>query len=154
MKLDSTFFLRVVIILIGVAVLGLCIFVLPAGIMSKNAGGYRPILLGMYVPAIPFYIGLFQAMKLLNYIDKNKAYSALSVTALKKIKYCAFIISTLYAAGMPYIFTVADRDDAPGVVLIALIFVIGSFVIGTAAAVFQNLFQNAIDIKSENELTV
>jgi hypothetical protein len=154
MKLDSTFFLRFVIILIGVVVLGLCIFVLPAGIMAKNAGGYRPILLGMYIPAIPFYIGLFQAMKLLNYIDKNKAYSALSVAALKKIKYCGFIISALYAAGMPYIFTVADRDDAPGVVLIALIFVIGSFVIGTAAAVFQNLFQNAIDIKSENELTV
>ena len=41
----------------------------------------------MYVAAIPFFVALYQAFKLLSYIDKNQAFSELSVKALKKIKY-------------------------------------------------------------------
>lgn len=154
MKKGSTLFLRLVIALIGAAVLALCIFVLPAGIMSDKTGYYRPILIGMYVPAIPFFIGIYQAWKLLNLIDKNKAFSKASIHALKTIKYCGFIISALYALGLPFIFMAAERDDAPGVMLIGLIFTGGPFVIGTAAAIFQKMFQNAVEIKDENELTV
>ncbi len=153
-KRGSSLFLKTIIILIGALVLYLCVFILPQGILSDKVGGYRPILIGMYIPAIPFFLALFQGMKLLSQIDKNIAFSNASIQSLKIIKYCAFTISALYALGMPYIFTVADRDDAPGVVLLGLIFIFGSFAIGTAAAVFQKIFQNAVDIKSENELTV
>lgn len=55
---------------------------------------------------------------------------------------------------MPYVFYVADRDDALGLAAIGFVFIGASFVIGTAAAVFQSLMQNAVDIKSENDLTV
>lgn len=154
MKQGSTLFLKAVILLIGIAVLALCIFVLPAGIMSDETGAYRPILIGMYVPTIPFFIALYQGFKLLGYVDKNKVFSDKSVKALKYIKYCAFMVSGLYALGMPYIFYVADKDDAPGVVLIGFIFIFAPLVVATAAAVFQRLLQNVIDIKSENELTV
>lgn len=154
MKLGSTSILKGAVILIGLIVLAICIFALPAGISSDNTGDYRPILLGMYVPAIPFFIALHQALKLLSYIDRGKVFSELSITALKNIKYCALTISGLYAAGMPLIFNVADKDDAPGAVLIGLVVIFGSFVIATVAAVFQRLLQNAIDIKSENDLTV
>ena len=154
MKLDSTLFLRFVIFLIGIAVLALCIFVLPSGISSDKTGDYRPILLGMYVPAIPFFIALYQALKLLNYIDKNKVFSELSVKAVKYIKYCAIAICALYTAGMPFIFYVADKDDAPGVALIGFVFIFASLVVATAATLFQRLLQNVLDIKSENDLTV
>ena len=154
MKLDSTLFLRLVILCIGIAVLSLCIFVLPAGIMSDQTGDYKPILLGMYLPAIPFFVSLHQALKLLEYIDKNKVFSELSVRALKNIKFCAIAISALYAAGMPYIFYVADKDDAPGAVAIGFVIIFASIVISIAVAVAQKLLQNAVDIKSENDLTV
>lgn len=154
MKQGSTLFLKFVVSLIGVVVLGLCIFVLPAGIATDQTGDYRNILLGLYIPAIPFFFALYQAIQLLNYIDENKAFTDLSIKALKNIKYCAMIISILFAAGMPYIYYVADKDDAPGVVAIGLIIIFASFVIATAAALFQQLFQNAVDIKSENDLTV
>jgi hypothetical protein len=153
-KSGSTLFLRFVIYLIGFAVLALCTIIFPVGIFSDTTGDYRPILIGMYIPAIPFFIGLYQGMKLLSFIDENKVFSDASVSALKNIKYCAFIVSALYVAGMPYIFFVADRDDAPGVVLIGCIFIFASLIVGTAAAVFQRLLQNVLDIKSENELTV
>ena len=154
MKRGSTLFLRFFILLIAVVVLVLCIFVLPSGIRSDDTGDYRPILLGMYIPAIPFFIALYHVMKLLNYIDKNKIFSSVSIKALKIIKYCGIIISVLYTAGMPYIFTVADRDDAPGVVAIGFVVIFGSLVVATVAAIFQNLLQNVVDIKSENDLTV
>jgi hypothetical protein len=70
MKKGSTLFLRGVVYLIGILVLAVCILVLPRVIMSEEVGYYRPILLGMYIPAIPFFIALYQALKLLSYIDK------------------------------------------------------------------------------------
>jgi hypothetical protein len=154
MKQASTLFLKLVIYLLGIAVLAFCIFGLPAGIRSENVGNYRPILYGMYVPAIPFFIALYQTLKLLSNIDKNKAFSELSVKALMNIKYCAIAISIMYAAGMPYIFHVADQDDAPGVVAIALVIIFASISVAVFAAVLQKLLRNAIDIKSENDLTV
>ncbi len=128
MKKGSTLFLKIVIVLIGATVLGACIFVLPGIIGSIEMGGYDPILIGMYLTAIPFFIALYQ--------------------------YCAITISALYALGMPYIFHVADLDDAPGVVAIGLVIVFASFVIAVFAAVLQKLLKNAIDIKSEHDLTV
>ncbi len=154
MKRGSTMILRGAIILLGLAVLALCIFGLPAGLLSDNTGYYRPILLGLYVPAIPFFFALHQTLNLLNYIDTNKAFSELSLVALRKIKYCALTISALFTAGMPYIFYAANRDDAPGVAALGFVIIGTSFVIATSAAVLQALVQSAVDIKSENDLTV
>ncbi len=154
MKRGSTIFLRLAIFLLGTGVLALCLFGLLPMIISGQAGYYRPLFTGMLIPAIPFFLALYQALKLLSYIEKNKAFSELSVKALKNIKYCGIAISILYAAGMPYIIYVADKDDAPGVVALGLVIVFASAVIATAAAVFQKLVQHAVDIKSENDLTV
>ena len=156
MKRGSTMFLRGAILIIGAIVRGLCMFALPPAIGSEMAGDfdYGPIFLGLYFPAVPFFFALYQALELLNYIDNNNAFSTLSVGALKNIKYSAFTIGALFAAGMPYIFYVADRDDAPGVAALGFVIIGASFVIATAAAVFQRLLQSAIDIKSENDLTV
>lgn len=150
----STLFLRGVIALLGAIILGLCVFVLPMGIATDRTGYYGPILIGLYISAIPYFIALYQAMKLLGYIDRSEAFTARAVRALKNIKYCAFIISGLFAAGSPYIYYAADLDDAPGVLAIALVILFASLVIAVAAAVFQSLFQNAVNIKTENDLTV
>lgn len=154
MKLRSTIFLRGIILLIGIGVLVLCVFVLPAGIKSDNTGLYRPILIGMYIPAIPFFIALYQTLKLLRYIDKNTAFSSLSVRALQSIKRCAIAIGVLYMLGMPYIYIAAERDDAPGVIVIGLVIIGASIVVAVFAAVLERLLHNAIEIQSENELTV
>lgn len=154
MKRGSTLFLKLALVLLGLGALALAIFVLPAGIKSDNVGYYRPILIGMYLPATPFFLALFQAWKLLSLIDKNNAFSQSSVLALRNIKYCAGVISLFYAAGMPYIFHAADRDDAPGVVAIGLIIIGASLVVAVFAALLERLLKSAIQIKSENDLTV
>ncbi|WP_057915526.1 DUF2975 domain-containing protein [Peribacillus muralis] len=156
----STLFLKIAVILIGLPVLALCIFLVPE--IARFAVELFPnipflnvlVFIYMYVTAIPFYVALYQALKLLSYIDKNKAFSGLSVMALKKIKYCAMTISSLYVVGMPFFYFMAELDDAPGIIVIGLVIIFASMVIAVFAAVLQRLLKNAIDIKSENDLTV
>ena len=154
MKHGSTLFLKGVIILIGLMVLGVCVFVLPGIIGSIELSGYDPILIGMYVSAAPFLFVLYETLRLLNLIDTNQAFSDLSVKALVHIKHSAFLISALYAAGMPYIFQVAEMDDAPGVVAIGLVIIFASFAVGIFATVLQKLLHEALAMKAENDLTV
>lgn len=156
MKQGSTHILRGVIYVMGFIVLALCLIALPAGISSETSGDfdYGWILLGLYVPVVPFFYALGQALKLLRLIDKNEAFSLAAINTLKKIKLCALIISGLFTVGQPYVFYVADRDDAPGLAMLGFVIIGASFVIATAASLFQKLFQNAVDIKSENDLTV
>lgn len=112
------------------------------------------VLIDLYAAAIPFYFALYQAYKLIGYIDKNKAFSELSVRVLKNIKYCAAIISSLFVVVMPLFYLIAEKDDAPGIILIGIALIFASMVIAVFAAVLQKLLQEAIDIKSENDLTV
>lgn len=152
-KSGSTLFLKTVIVLFGLAVLILCIFLI-SKLFTQDLGEYFPIVIGMLIAAIPFFIGVYQTLKLLNNIDNNKAFSHVSIQALNTIKYCGAAISALYGVGMPYIFIVAERDDAPGVVLLGLIFTFAPMAVAVFAAVLERLLQNAMNLKSENELTV
>ncbi|PHF96926.1 DUF2975 domain-containing protein [Bacillus wiedmannii] len=160
MKQGSTLFLKTAIILIGIPVFALCIFLIP------NIGNYAAdlypdiayikylVLINLYATVIPFYFALYQAFKLVSYIDKGNAFSKLSVRALKKIKQCAVTISVLYVIGMPLFYLIVERDDAPGIIIIGMLLIFASMVIAVFAAVLQRLLKDAIDIKSENDLTV
>ncbi|WP_145948355.1 MULTISPECIES: DUF2975 domain-containing protein [Paenibacillus] len=160
MKRVSTLFLKVAVFLIGMPILALCIFVVP-GIANFAAELYPDhaylkylVFADLYASAVPFYLALYQSFRLLIYIDRNEAFSELSVRALKNIKYCAVAISILYVAGLPLLYLIAEADDAPGVILIGLVIIFASMVIAFFAAVLQRLLKEAIDIKSENDLTV
>ncbi|KTD86050.1 DUF2975 domain-containing protein [Paenibacillus etheri] len=160
MKLGSTLFLRIAVVLIGLPVLALCIFFVPA--ISNYAAELYPdhsfikylLYIDMYASAIPFYFALYQAFKLLGYIDNNNAFSDLSVKVLKNIRNCAITISGIYVLGLPLFYLVAERDDAPGFIVIGMVVIFASMVIAVFAAVLKKLLKEAIDIKSENDLTV
>lgn len=160
MERGTTLFLKLAVILIGIPILALCIFIVPeianfAAEMFPDIGYLNfLVFIYFYTTAIPFYFALYQAFKLLSYIDQNIAFSELSVKALKHIKYSAFTISILYVLGMPFWYIMAEIDDAPGLIVIGLIIIFASSVIAVFAAVLQRLLQEAINIKSENDLTV
>lgn len=158
MKRGTTLFLKLAVIFIGLPVLALCLFGLTWLVDNPVSPDYDqllyPVLIGMFASVIPFFVALYQAFKLLNYIDKNQAFSELSVKALKNIKFCAMIISGLYVVILPFVFGIADMDDAPGLVLVGMVPIFASLVIAVFAAVLQRLLQDAIDIKKENDLIV
>ncbi|AIQ40906.1 DUF2975 domain-containing protein [Paenibacillus sp. FSL R7-0297] len=159
-KPGSTTFLKAVIILFGMAALALCVFVVPeiaefaAELYPEHAYIQALVMIDLYGAALPFYIALYQAFKLLGYIDQNKAFSDASVQVLKNIKRCAVAISSMFVLGMPLFYLMAERDDAPGIIVIGMIIILASMVIAVFAAVLQKLLNEAIELKSENDLTV
>jgi hypothetical protein len=153
MKDGSTLFLKIIIYLIGLFAAGLCIILIGV-IVGGNTRMYLPLMLGMLATAVPFFYALYQGLLLLRYIDQNIAFSERSVKAIRTIKFCAGGISALYALLMPYIVYVADHNDAPGAAVLGLVFIFVTLITSVFAAVLEKLLQNAIDIKSENDLTV
>lgn len=160
MKIATTLFLKIAVILMAIPVLALCIFLVPE--LGKLSEKLLPafssiqyiVSIILYASSIPFYFALYQAFQLLRYIDQSKAFSELSVKSLKKIKYCAIIISSLHVLIFPLFYLFADKDDAPGVIFVGFLVPFASMVIAVFAAVLQRLLQEAVEIKSENDLVV
>lgn len=159
----STILLKVAVILIGipVIVLGVLLWGEIGGTAIKAAGegmtlGYivLSILIGMTLSMFPFYTALIYAYKLITYIDKKLVFSSLAVEALGKIKRCAYIIGFIYVALLPFIYVIAEWDDAPGLIIIGSIPAFTAFVIGIFSSVLQYLLDEAVSIKTENDLTV
>lgn len=139
--------------------LALCIFLVPemANFVANLYPNIAPIkylvFIVMYGAAVPFYVALYQAFNLLQYIDENTAFSELSVKSLKNIKRCAVTISGLYVLGLPLFHFIAEKMEPP-IGLVGLIIIFASFVSAVFTAILQRLLQEAINIKSENDLTV
>lgn len=153
---SSTMVLRLALICIGLFILGVCIFVLPREIYLELTTDfdYGYLFLIMYVTTLPFYFALYSIARLLNYVDKKMIFTHVSVQSIRHVKLCAYSISVIYALGMPYIFSLGDADDAPGIVLLGFMVVFSSFIIATVAGIVQKLVEDAFLIKSENDLTV
>ena len=160
MKRGSTIFLQVVIVALGIGVLALMLWEPHVEGRNANATVFEiyfkdPFLAYVYTASIAFFIALYQAFKLLGYIGANKVFSLQSVSALRTIKRCAVALVGFIAGALAYILIVVrGKDDVAGGVAIGIFLIFVSVVIATAAAVFERLLQNAVDIKSENDLTV
>lgn len=160
MKKGSTLFLKLAVIMIAIPILALCVYGLPTIVKNSMLHPWElnrylyGIIGGMYVSALPFFYALFQAMKLLGYIDKNNAFSFDSVLALNRIKWSGLSISAIYIVLMPLFYIIGELDDAPGVIVVGMVFTFAPAVVAVFAAVLQRLLKEAVEIKAENELTV
>lgn len=158
MNQGSTLFLKVVLLLIGAAVLSALIWFPQLEGRATNLdliGIYSDaLIIYSFIVFIPFFIAIFQAIKILGLIEKNKVFSKVAVKALRNIKYCALSFIGLIALVIPSMMRIAQEDDAPGAVGILFVLIFATVVIATGVAVAQQLLQNAVDMKSENDLTV
>lgn len=159
MKKISVLFLQVVVVLIGIVAFGILLwFPLTEG-RAANLDLFNiyfdPLILYAYTASIAFFIALYQAFKLLGYIRQNKVFTPNSVNTLKRIKYCAIAIGIAIVLAGVFIRLFHNKDDDPaGFLAMCIITTFASIVVSTAAAIFERLLQNAIDMKSENDLTV
>src|ERR1041384_6106303 len=154
-----TIFLQAVIVLIGIGALTLMLW--EPHIEGRNAHATLfevyfkdPFLAYAYIASISFFVALYQAFKVLGYAGQNKIFSQAAVKALRIIKYCA--LATIGFVVVEEIFIILNHgsDDAAGGVFMGVLITFGSIVMATAAAMFERILQNAVDIKSENDLTV
>ena len=160
MKKSSTIFLQVVVVLIGIGALALLLW--EPHVEGVNADATKlyqiyfddPFLALVYIGSIPFFIALYQAFKVLGYARQNRVISPEAVKALRTIKQCALAIIGFVVVEEFFIILNHGDDDAAGGVFMGVLITFGSVIVATAAAVFQRTLQSAVDIKSENDLTV
>lgn len=159
MKRISIIFLQAVIVLIGIVALAILIrFPLTEG-RAANLDLFNiysdPFILYGYATSIAFFVVLYKAFRLLGYIGQNNVFSSNAVKTLRSIKYCAIILGILIVAAGLYIkISHSKEDDPAGFLAICIITTFISIVVATTAAIFEKILQNAIDMKSENDLMI
>jgi hypothetical protein len=161
MKRSSIVFLQAVIVLIGVAALALLLWEPHLEGRNAHATPFEiyfndPFLALVYAGSIPFFMALYQAFRALGYVGRNQVFSPEVVKALRTIKYCALAIIGFVVVEEIWILLMNDGDnDNPGApILMGALIVFPSIVVAVAAAMFERILQNAVEIKSENDLTV
>jgi hypothetical protein len=158
MKRSSTIFLQMVAVLIGIGALAFMLG--EPHIEGRNAHATLfeiyfkdPFLAFAYTASIPFFVALYQAFKVLGYAGQNKVFSHAAVKSLRTIKYCAIAIIGFVAVSVSFM-PFSDPDDRPPGVVMRVVLTFATIIVATAAAMFERILQNAVDIKSENDLTV
>lgn len=151
-KLSSTFFLKIVAFLIGITVLAVCIYWLPQAAIRDakvRPGDYSiyPLLLCAYGVCITFSVALYQAYKLLSYININNAFSELSLQSLKVIKKCSFTIIFFILFLLVYlrVFAMFTGEDAAGPIALGLIGILVTAIIAAIIDVLQKPIKNALE---------
>ena len=160
MKRGSTIFLQMVVLLFGIGVLVFLLWEPHLEGRNVNSTLFEiyfkdPFLAYLYLAFVPFFVGLYQGFRILGFAGRNEIFSERSVKALRIIKYCAMITAIFIVGAEAYIFIfISGTDDIAGGVMMGVFVILACAVVGTAAAVFERILQNAVDIKSENDLTV
>lgn len=160
MKKSSTVFLQIVIVLLGIGAAALLLWMPHTEGVNANVTSLAqiylddPFLALVYVGSIPFFVALYQAFMILGYVGKNKVFSQKTVKGLRTIKYCALIIIGFLVAEEAFIMLTHGNDDAAGAIMMGLVMIFVSSIIATAAALVEKTLQSAVDLKSENDLTV
>ena len=159
MKRISTIFLQAVIVLIGFVALSILIrFPLTEG-RARNLDLFSiysdPFILYGYAASIVFFVALYKAFNILGYIRQNKLFSQNAVRTLRSIKYCIILFIILIAIAGLYIKIFHNKQDDPaGFLALCIVITFISSAVATSVAVLEKVLQNAVDMKTENDLTI
>lgn len=97
---------------------------------------------------------LFLLAKMLRYIKKSEAFSMKTLKVVSAIKKTILLISIVFLGILPFFYTMADRQDAPGILVIGFALVLLPFTAFIFSQIVEELFKNAAELKTDNELTI
>lgn len=149
MKFLTTFLKLGLIVLGGIVALG-CLFTFPA--LFRKLGMIYPqfvferflFMASLYVSAVPFYTAEFNAYRILNMINRKKAFSIEAINAMTRIKQLVFGMGICYTLFLPFIYRVADVEDAPGMVLIVGAIAAVPYAVAAFAAILERLAKRVV----------
>lgn len=150
LKKTSTTFLKLVLLLIAITVLfGMLRFPPSEGAAQGKdlISIYTdPFIIYIYIGSIPFFTGLYQAYKLLGYIEQNKTFSKNAVNALRGMKYSALALIGFIVPALLLIFIMSKTttEDGAGPIALGLIVIFATSIVAAASGLFQNLLQKRI----------
>lgn len=158
MKLWKVNILRAFIVIISIIVLSLLIYWLPGladsyEVMAPEFSYMKlPLLLGVYLTGLPFFIAIFNTFKLLKLIEKNAVFSMKSLDYLATISKCSISEILIYCLGIAYLYI--NNAMQAGIILSMLLIIFTAFVIYVFTEVLKELLLKVVEIKTENEFTI
>ena len=152
MKRSATVFLRAVLVLTGIGAAAFLFWEPHVEGRNLNATLFEiyfkdPFLAYAYVGSSPFFIGLYQAFRVLGYAGRNQEFSLAAINSVRSIKRCAIALIGFAAVGEVFIMF-SQSDDRAGGVAIGVVIILASIVVAAAMAVLQPALQNAADVQS------
>ncbi|PGY06825.1 DUF2975 domain-containing protein [Bacillus sp. AFS031507] len=157
-KRGSTTFLKVIILLAGIAVLALCIWlpeiaIRDARVHPDTAYFLIPFLVCAYGFCITFFVVLYQAFKLLTYIERNNAFSELSLKSLKVLKKCTFAVIFFIVLGIVSlkVLSKVTGDDPAGPISLSLMGILATSIIAAIVDALQKPLKNVLELKPKND---
>jgi Protein of unknown function (DUF2975) len=157
MNRGSTIFLQVVIVLIGIGALAFMLW--EPHVEGANAHAtlsqmyFNSFVVYAVIGSTPFFVALYHAFKVLGYVRQNKTFSQATVNSLRIIKYCALALIGFVAVSVIFMIG-GDREDRPVGLFMRILVTFPSIIVATVVTISERILRNAVDIKSENDLTV
>lgn len=154
--IKKTIVLRLTLLIIAAIML---LFGVLMGIQLFTSEGdvFAVVYIAVIVIWIDMILGLFIVYalnKLLKLIDTNDIFSDRTLNIMKQIQKMMLGIAVVTLGLMPFFFTIAQLDDAPGLVLFGAGIIFIPFSIYVLIVVLKETLSKAVSIKEENELTI
>jgi hypothetical protein len=143
-------FLQIVVVLIGIGMLTLLLWEPHLEGRNVHATLFQiyfndPFLAYIYLAFIPFFVGLYQVLKLLGYVGLHQKYSPASMNALRTIKRCAFVMAGFITGAEAWLFIYQrGKEDIAGGVAIGLLIIFFSIAVATTALVLERTVQKTL----------
>ncbi|AFS70481.1 DUF2975 domain-containing protein [Exiguobacterium antarcticum] len=103
--------------------------------------GYFILMAGL-LAFIPCLIALIHILKILRSLKTNATVTPIA-NSFGIITTCCYIISVVALGLFPVMFIVADRDDAPGLILFAFLLILVPFTFSVISSLLQSMLQKA-----------
>jgi hypothetical protein len=157
MNRSSTLFLRLVISLMAIAALAICGMAVPRMVADevsrhpKGVGVPYAIMVCAYLLCIPFFTALYQGFRVLNLVDRDKAFSKATAASLRLIRYCALVIGASFFAGIITlrVLSAGTGEDPAGPTAIAIVVMFFCLTVTAVSTVLEKQLKKAIGPKAQ-----
>lgn len=92
--------------------------------------------------------------QILHLIVNYQSFSQASVTLIRKVRRNIGFVSISFLFSMPFFVTIANSDDAPGVILLGFAIICVPFAIYIFSQIIEELFESALNLQTDHDLTV
>jgi len=155
---ELSVWLRVIVILLGLAVLFFAVIVAPEQgdeIIRQNPGPERmllPCLLFVWVSALPVFAALVLAWLIFAAIGRDNSFCMANALRLRAISILAFADTAFYILGAFVLGLMKLLHPSILIMVICIVFMGLAIAVGTAA--LSHLTKKAADMKAENDLVI
>lgn len=156
MTRGSVFFLRTVLVLIGVVVLAAMLWMPQGEGRNANADQFTiyfrdPFLAYAYLGSLPFFYGLTRAFAFLGYVGRGEAFAPGAREALRRVKYSALVVIAFILGAEAYIIFGVAGEDGAGAIMLGVIAIFLGLVAATGADVLERVVRSGGDRRAEGD---